>query len=785
MAQAADVVGNKIPQILEHELDDATLEGQADEIAAEFRKTVENLGKDRPLSAQFRAELDGIEQKAKEYAEAQGINGKRAELYGLLYRQQVSMWHSITGMSPEYIAERFPVVLQNYNSGANETAEGTAAGKSQEAGTEESQVGRTLNQPPYNETGSFGKTIKQFFGVSGRTDAEIYADIHGKIRNPKVANNTRISLGYVPDIYVALGLIKDKDLKASKLTFRKAYGLITQAELIANKDLHNHNVPDDVIKKIGSLIADPLLIMDSKKHPGRIMAVVQDFVVDKKTNAVIPPIVIIISPSKRGHGYSFVPTAYDKNNLINLISWADSKKKIYYISDKKIALNRIAYGNKSQLPSMLHGLSQSTLLSNSIPSKEDIVKRFGLTGNNGTSLYQTAYAGSRTDYDRPALEAIGTGEGNQVHGWGLYYALNRGVAEGYRKRFTDYTVYFRGKQLINNEPENPGSDYWVCVEVKQRGFQGAKDYYKEAIEICETSLKKFPGEEYVLKDLSHYKEGLKKIESLTAEDIKELTRQNGLNDTQAEYMGRWQRTRMQVYSMYTGMSPKYLSEQMRIGLSNKGKPIREFYERLVKMHSHLVEKTPSDWNGQTREDVKKEINFDEGKGYSEINSPIETVKIKDGNITHLIKENDTERKKKLLRTLRTIQNPNIIVEAPGHKDYNRDKTYHYYIKLFNVDGKTTSHWQIVKIAPDGNFYTTNFGSDKKQIDETMERGKTIYDLSSLPGIALNDSQAVYRTESQALPTSDSIAEPAETVNAAGIETAERKTAMRLTLFLRG
>lgn len=441
MAQAADVVGNKIPQILEHELDDATLEGQADEIAAEFRKTVENLGKDRPLSAQFRTELDGIEKKAKEYAEAQGINGKRAELYGLLYRQQVSMWHSITGMSPEYIAERFPVVLQNYNSGANETAEGTAAGKSPEAGTEENKQGRTLNQPPYNETGSFGKTIKQFFGVSGRTDAEIYADIHGKIRNPKVANNTRISLGYVPDIYVALGLIKDKDLKASKLTFRKAYGLITQAELIANKDLHNHNVPDDVIKKIGSLIADPLLIMDSKKHPGRIMAVVQDFVVDKKTNAVIPPIVIIISPSKRGHGYSFVPTAYDKNNLINLISWADSKKKIYYISDKKIALNRIAYGNKSQLPSMLHGLSQSTLLSNSIPSKEDIVKRFGLTGNNGTSLYQTAYAGSRTDYDRPALEAIGTGEGNQVHGWGLYYALNRDVAEGYRER--SYSKYKR------------------------------------------------------------------------------------------------------------------------------------------------------------------------------------------------------------------------------------------------------------------------------------------------------------------------------------------------------
>lgn len=49
--------------------------------------------------------------------------------------------------------------------------------------------------------------------------------------------------------------------------------------------------------------------------------------------------------------------------------------------------------------------------------------------------YQSAYAGSRVDYDAPSLEAIGTGEGNQAHGYGLYYALDREVAEGYRERF--------------------------------------------------------------------------------------------------------------------------------------------------------------------------------------------------------------------------------------------------------------------------------------------------------------------------------------------------------------
>lgn len=49
--------------------------------------------------------------------------------------------------------------------------------------------------------------------------------------------------------------------------------------------------------------------------------------------------------------------------------------------------------------------------------------------------YQSAYAGSRVDYDAPSLEAIGSGEGSQAHGYGLYYALNRDVAERYRVDF--------------------------------------------------------------------------------------------------------------------------------------------------------------------------------------------------------------------------------------------------------------------------------------------------------------------------------------------------------------
>ena len=75
--------------------------------------------------------------------------------------------------------------------------------------------------------------------------------------------------------------------------------------------------------------------------------------------------------------------------------------------------------------------------------------------NVNNPLYQSAFAGSRVDYDTPSLEAIGTGEGAQAHGWGLYYALSRDVAEGYRKKFIKNIkeIELEGKVYKSNTAE--------------------------------------------------------------------------------------------------------------------------------------------------------------------------------------------------------------------------------------------------------------------------------------------------------------------------------------------
>ena len=106
-------MGNKIPQILEHELDDATLEGQADEIAAEFRKTVENLGKDRPLKKAFRQEIEQIYNEELEKGKAQGLKAEEAEFYAKIQATRI-MWDSAyTGLSPKFIAEQAAIELRN------------------------------------------------------------------------------------------------------------------------------------------------------------------------------------------------------------------------------------------------------------------------------------------------------------------------------------------------------------------------------------------------------------------------------------------------------------------------------------------------------------------------------------------------------------------------------------------------------------------------------------------------------------------------------------------------
>lgn len=64
--------------------------------------------------------------------------------------------------------------------------------------------------------------------------------------------------------------------------------------------------------------------------------------------------------------------------------------------------------------------------------------------------FQSAYHGTPHRFDEFSLDNIGTGEGAQAHGWGLYFAENKDVSENYRKGLTDDVLY-PDKILVNKE----------------------------------------------------------------------------------------------------------------------------------------------------------------------------------------------------------------------------------------------------------------------------------------------------------------------------------------------
>lgn len=84
---------------------------------------------------------------------------------------------------------------------------------------------------------------------------------------------------------------------------------------------------------------------------------------------------------------------------------------------------------------------------------------------------QTAYHGSPYDFNKFSNEAIGTGEGANVHGRGHYVAFNKDIADRrYRERLTASNAPY----LVDNKPYNINYDRY---DFSEAGILGDINYY--------------------------------------------------------------------------------------------------------------------------------------------------------------------------------------------------------------------------------------------------------------------------------------------------------------------
>ena len=131
--------------------------------------------------------------------------------------------------------------------------------------------------------------------------------------------------------------------------------------------------------------------------------------------------------------------------------------------------------------------------------------------------------------------------------------------------------------------------------------------------------------------------------------------------------------------------------------SNK-KPIENFYD----LHRNLAEPIPEEYTGNaTFNAVLKYLGSEDGRS-AVIETPVEKVIFNRNNLNHIIIDHP-ERLSDLNKMVRTLQAPNLII-----KEVKDEKDYNYYIKNFRESDKNKAQFEVVKIAPDGSFFSTSY-----------------------------------------------------------------------------
>ncbi len=121
-----------------------------------------------------------------------------------------------------------------------------------------------------------------------------------------------------------------------------------------------------------------------------------------------------------------------------------------------------------------------------------------------------AFHGTPHEVDRFSLDKIGTGEGAQAYGWGLYFAENRRVAEGYQRALVD-----RGGTMMFKDGTRVPS--WVVAAVQGGRVEETKTTFEERIKEAEEKIARKEGQYWMdAGNLPGQREILKSIDRLAA-----------------------------------------------------------------------------------------------------------------------------------------------------------------------------------------------------------------------------------------------------------------------------
>ena len=206
------------------------------------------------------------------------------------------------------------------------------------------------------------------------------------------------------------------------------YDVVIKQSKIADIQEKHPEITLNELEQLPFALVDPVAIFKSSTVKDSIV-VMAEMKADNGLNVVIP---IQLNKTKRNNTivYSLVNSVYTKDTVENkwYQDYLENPKfgTPLYINEQKVTNWYLAEG--LSLPQAKYHISD--FFNVSIPNEKDLDK---LRKQHNYQYYQAAWHGSPHDFDEFDLGAIGSGEGNQAHGWGLYFAKDKKVSKLYKE----------------------------------------------------------------------------------------------------------------------------------------------------------------------------------------------------------------------------------------------------------------------------------------------------------------------------------------------------------------
>lgn len=206
------------------------------------------------------------------------------------------------------------------------------------------------------------------------------------------------------------------------------YKVIEKAQNNKNAD---HNLSKETISKVWEALKNPIAVIKAEQNEN-----------EKKENNRYSAILDLRNDKEE---YVLVAIEADKktgNSVVNDIRSIHSRQSYEPIIDKALNNKRLLKVDAEKIKDLLTS-QQSDLISDGAAS---LIQKLQQKLED-VKYYQSAYHGSPHKFDEFSLDAIGTGEGAQAHGWGLYFAENKDISEGYREKLSVDKTTYDGKPI--------------------------------------------------------------------------------------------------------------------------------------------------------------------------------------------------------------------------------------------------------------------------------------------------------------------------------------------------